>query len=162
MKSLKNKKYVKGFTLIEVMMVVAIVGVISAIAIPSYTEYVQKAKRIDGKEFLIRLAQLQESYFVQNLSYAKDLTVDPGGLGFGSAVKSDHEEYSITMTTKDNGGGACTGFSADSCSSYVLTATAVGSQAADKCKNFTLTNTGVKGLSGFTGTPTTAQIKSCW
>lgn len=157
-----NKNKIKGFTLIEMMIVVAILGIVSAIAIPSYNEYVRKAKRTDGKEFLIRVAQLQESYYVQNLSYAKDFSTNPGGLGLGAIVESEQGEYSITMDTTDSGGGACTGLSADSCTTYTLNAAPQGGQINDKCKELTLTNTGVKGLAGLSSEATAQQIKDCW
>ena len=154
----KSMKNIKGFTLIEVMIVVAILGIITAIALPSYAEYVRKGKRTDAKVELFKIAQLQESYFVQNLSYAKDLTTGSGGLGLGASVLSEQDEYLLTISeAKDSGGGACTGLAADSCASYTLTATAQGSQANDKCKDFTLTNTGVKGRSGSGET-----VKKCW
>jgi len=150
-----NKCKQQGFTLIEVMIVVAILGIISAIAIPSYTEFVRKGKRTDAKVELLRIAQLQESYFVQNLSYASSTTQ----LGLGATVDSEQDEYRITISdSKDSGGGACTGLAADSCSSYTILATAQGSQSSDtKCGNFTITNTGVKGRSGSGET-----VKRCW
>ena len=81
----------KGFTLIEVMIVVTIPGIVAAIATPSYIEYVRKGKRADAKVELFRLAQMQESYFVQNLSYAKDLTTGAGGLGLGVTVSQSRK-----------------------------------------------------------------------
>ncbi len=86
---MKNSmKNIKGFTLIEVMIVVAILGIITVIALPSYAELVMKGKRTDAKVELLKIAQLQESYFVQNLSYAKDLTTGAGGLGLGASVRT--------------------------------------------------------------------------
>lgn len=96
MKNNKNYQCMtqKGFTLIEIMITVAILGIISAIALPSYTEHVKKGKRSDAKVELLRLAQMQESYFVQNLSYAKDLTQ----LGFGAnTIDSDKQLYDLVM-----------------------------------------------------------------
>ena len=64
---MKNKNIRnKGFTLIELMIVVAIAGVIASIALPSYAEMMRKAKRSDAKVELLRIAQLQENFFVQN------------------------------------------------------------------------------------------------
>ena len=70
----------KGFTLIELMIVVAIAGVIGSLALPSYFKQVQKSSRTEAKGEMIRIAQMQESFFVQNLSYANSLTQ----LGFGA------------------------------------------------------------------------------
>jgi type IV pilus assembly protein PilE len=153
---IKNKQ--KGFTLIEIMIVVAILGILVAVAVPSYVEYVRKGHRADAKVELLRLAQMQESYFVQNLSYAKDLTTGAGGLGLGATVTSEKGKYTITVDSKDNGGGACTGLAADACTTFTLTATRAGSQVNDaKCGNYTLTNTGVKDVES--ATHTAAQ---CW
>ncbi len=121
----------------------------------------KKGKRADAKIELLRIAQIQEGYFAQNLSYAKDLTSTNanGGLGFTSPVYSENNEYTITMTAKDSGGGACNGTPADSCASFTLTATPTPgkSQVSDsKCLNFTLTNTGLKGVSG------TDTAQKCW
>ncbi len=161
-----SKKSLKGFTLIEVMIVVAILGIISAIAVPSYVEYVKKGKRADAKVELLRLAQMQESYFVQNLSYAQDLTSTQatGGLNLGTTVMSEQDEYTMSVSTKVP--SDCDGLSGGTpCTGYTLTAEATGSQSHDsECEDFTLTNTGAKGVSAVTGTTTAdiAQIKKCW
>ena len=153
----KSMKNIKGFTLIEVMIVVAILGIISAIALPSYLEFVRKGKRTDAKVELLRIAQLQESYFVQNLSYAKNLTTGAGGLGLGASVKSEQEEYTMTLSSLTP--STCTGLAgANACTGFTIKAEATGSQASDtKCGDFTLTNTGVKGRSG-----TGETVKRCW
>ncbi len=164
MKKQYKKKQQQGFSLLELMIVVGIVGIISSIAYPSYMEHVKKSKRSDAKVELLKIAQMQESYFVQNLTYAKDLTSTAanGGLGLSSPVQSEQGEYTISMTAKDSGGGACTGKAADACTSFTLTATPVSTsgQAHDSaCTRFTLSNTGKKGTSA---SATSAQIKACW
>lgn len=63
-------KRVTGFTLIEVMIVVAIVGILAAIAYPSYVDSVRKGKRADGRAALTNLLQQQERYSTQNNTYA--------------------------------------------------------------------------------------------
>ena len=63
----KNKQL--GFTLIELMITVAILGILSSIAVPSYMTYVTKSKRTEAKTEILRLAQLQESHYIQNLTY---------------------------------------------------------------------------------------------
>lgn len=162
-----TKKHAKGFTLMEVLIVVAILGIISAIAIPSYSNFVSKGKRVDAKVELLKIAQLQESFFVQNLTYANSLNtqVNGSGLGLGVAgttVQSEGEEYNITLVSLNAAGAACTGLTANACVSYTLTATPQGSQAKDKCENFTLTSTGVKGVVGTAGAGSSYTIKKCW
>ena len=146
-----NKKNITGFTLIEIMIVVAIVAILASVALPSYTKQVRKGKRVDAKVELQRIAQIQESYFVQNLSYAKDLTTDAGGLGLGDNVSSEQDVYTISMSVTPTG---CTGLATSSCSSFTLTATAQGDQQNDTCGNYTLASTGVKGAGG--------DDKECW
>lgn len=144
----------QGFTLIELMIVIAIVSVISALAVPSYVDHVRKGKRADAKVELLQIAQMQESYFVQNLSYAKSLKDEAGGLGLGSTVQTEQEQYLITIGATPNG---CTGTTITPCTGYTLTATPQGGQVKDvECLNFTLSHTGKKDVS------VTGHAKQCW
>lgn len=59
----------KGFTLVELMIVVAVIGILSAIAYPSYSEYVLRGRRAEGRTALTDLMQQQEKYFTQNNTY---------------------------------------------------------------------------------------------
>jgi len=146
----------QGFTLIEMMIVVAILGIVTAIAVPSYTDYVRKGKRADAKVELLKIAQLQESYFVQNLSYAKDLTTGAGGLGLGTTVKSEQEAYTISIIPEPPGCNGVAG--ANACDGFTITATPLGGQVSDKCKKFTITHTGAKGVKDNTA----YDAKTCW
>jgi len=83
-----------GFTLIELMIVVAIAAILAAVAYPSYIQYVLKAGRSDAKVALHQLAQSQETYFLRNRKYATDLTT----LGYSSAnVPSPEGKYIVTL-----------------------------------------------------------------
>lgn len=79
----KFKKCLQGFTLIELMVTVAIIGVLAAIAYPSYTEYVTRAKRADGKATLLLIQLAQEKWRANNTNYATKaqlgITVSPDG-----------------------------------------------------------------------------------
>lgn len=157
-----NCKNQDGFTLMELMITVAIIGILAAITIPSYTKYVQKTKRADAKVALMEIAQKQESYFVQNMSYANSLTQ----LGFSANnIPSENNQYSISIGDIDP--DPCTGTNVTPCQEFRVDAVPSGTQVNDHdCIRFTLRNTGLKGAStGPTGAPvagTPAEILKCW
>jgi len=127
-----------GFTLIELMIAVAIIAIIAAIAYPSYTSSVTKSRRADAKSKLLEVAQRQERYYTERNTYTATLT----DLGYPSGtLKTENGYYAITAAATAGAGNTIA-------NSYTLTATASGSQANDtKCGNFTLTHTNVKGVS---------------
>ena len=133
-----------GFTLVELMIVVFIISVLSAIAYPSYLTYTQKARRAEAPIALTQAAARQENWFARNLYYA--LTMDAGFLNFPTdPYITPDGNYSVTTS-----GGA----------GYTITATAQGKQFEDlPCRTFTLDNTGLKGSLNSVGTPSTAI---CW
>jgi type IV pilus assembly protein PilE len=138
-----------GFTLVELMVVVAIVAILAAIAYPSYADHVRRTKRAEGKALLTRIAGEQERFFTARGRYTDLLTTPkPNGLGFANA-ESENGCYTATI---ELGPGSL---------SYTLTATPssngpCGNQAGDtQCGNLTLTSLGVKGASG-------GQGAACW
>lgn len=123
----------KGFTLIELMVVVAIIGIIAAVAFPSYDSYMKKTRRADAKVGLTKLADRQERYYLSNSSYTTDVT----DLGFASPYVSDEGYYTISITA-----AGANGFTAQ--------AVAQGAQTSDTdtsagdCTTMTLDSTGLK------------------
>ena len=162
---MKNLKHTQsGFTLMELMIVVAISAIIAGIALPAYTQQIQKSKRSDAKISLLRIAQLQESYFVQNLSYAKSFKDEVGGLkasGTDTVIESEHDVYDVSITATPDG---CKGVAgADACTGYELDATATNGQLLDKdCRAFQLNNIGRKRAKKYGGSFDIAQGKLCW
>lgn len=145
-------KTMRGFTLIELMVVVAIMGIITAIAYPSYVKQVQKAKRSDAMVALQEITQRQESYFLRQYSYAKDLTQ------LGYPATSAENLYSLSLTALPAG---CTGLRTNACTSYTTSASAVSGkpQEGDKtCKTLSLDNRGKKTAKDNTNTDSTV----CW
>ena len=158
---MKNKNAQKGFTLIELMIVVAILGILSAIALPSYTKYVEKSRRTDAKVELLKIAQLQESFFAQNLSYAENLAT----LGLvGTTVFSGDGHYVVTMPAPQP---ACSAAAGPACVTFQVTAEppAGGAQYGDAaCTGFRIDNVGRKEAKG-EGAPAygdLAKAVECW
>ena len=129
----------RGFTLIEMMIVVAIVGILAAVAYPSYDEYVKRGNRTEGQAFLSDVAARQERYFSQNNAYVTDVA-NVAKLGLSDA-NSPTDKYIISLA---GGGGG-----------YTLTATQQFNDT--KCGNLTLNALGERGRSGSDKT-----VDECW
>src|SRR5665647_2167849 len=91
---LVNRPNLKGFTLIEMMIVVAIVGILAAVALPSYRNHIIRATRVQAQTELLELAGLQEKIFLNSNNYAFSVTAayngtSAGGLGLTSGQTKD-------------------------------------------------------------------------
>lgn len=123
----------KGFTLIEVMIVVAVVAIIAAIAYPSYQRQVARTTRADAHAALTDLANRQEQYFYDHRAY----TTNTGSLGLPSPYLTENGHYRITIAAAD--GAIANGF--------LATATAQGVQASrdSSCLTITINHRGEQG-----------------
>ncbi|MGE8500109.1 MAG: type IV pilin protein [Pseudomonas sp.] len=130
-----------GFTLIEIMIVVVIIGIMAAIAVPNYSEYVKRGNRTEGQALLSDASARQERYFSQNNAYIT-ASGDIAKLGLRGGDKSETGKYTLTVSKVDEDGG------------YTLTA----EQNFDdsKCGDLTLDARGRKGNSGSEST------QDCW
>lgn len=131
-----------GFTLIELMVTVAIVGVLASIAIPTYNSYSIKSHRVEGKSLIMEVMQKQEKYFTENNTYTTNLTL----LGYSSStVIGEQGYYSLTASAAPDG----------IINNVILTAQPIDSQASDsECGSFIMNSNGQKSTS--TSSPT------CW
>lgn len=130
----------RGFSLIELMIVVAVIAVIASIAIPSYTNYVQRANRADAIQALLEAAGRQERIFVTTQQYSNNMAE------LGGAV-SENGYYNLAAVVGADG------------RSFTISATATAGQAADAdCRVFILDNLGRQTSEDSAGDPSTG----CW
>ncbi len=123
-----------GFTLIELMLVVAIIGILASIAIPAYNSYVERTNRADGQQALLDTAQRLERCRTSHGAYDHD------DCGVDFPIESPEGHY--TIAEPDDLGA----------SSFTLEAEPQGAQADDDCGTFTLTAAGQRG----------ADEEDCW
>ncbi len=122
----------RGFTLIELMITIAIIAIISTIALPSYRDYVMRANRTATASYLLEVAGLQERRFLDARAYAADMTA------LGATPPNEIASNYTIATAGDN---------TTTPPSYTVTATPIstGPQSADSCGTLTLNSKGEKG-----------------
>ncbi len=135
---------IAGFTLIELLITVVVLAILTAIAVPSYREFVIRSHRSDATVALTEIANLQEKFYSNNLRYAGTLTQSPGGAGVYYPAQSANGMYNLSVV----GVSAADG--------YTLQAQATGSQLEDdRCQTLTLNGLGQKGSSP-------GSVDTCW
>ncbi|BBW92157.1 type IV minor pilin protein PilE [Pseudoalteromonas sp. PS1M3] len=132
----------RGFTLIELMIAVAIVGIIAAVAVPNYTEYVKRASRAEAASALLDAANKQEQYFVDNRAYSTSFS----DLGIQSKTENGHFELTINVVNSNE---------------FTITAKPIaGAVKGDAdCTSLTINDVGLKGATGSKGD---TDINYCW
>lgn len=89
----------RGFTVVELVIAIAIIGILAAIAIPSYQEHLKKGRRADAQQFLSQVAQKQQQYLMDARAYAGDLTQ----LSMNTSVPASVAKFYTLAVTADAG-----------------------------------------------------------
>ncbi|MDO9313458.1 MAG: type IV pilin protein [Burkholderiaceae bacterium] len=145
----------RGFTLIELMITVAIVGVLAGIAYPSYREYIDRSRRSEAQGFLMEAAQWMERFYAENYRYDQNTA--------NTAVAELFAEQRFTRSPRDGAASYTLGIQDVTATTFVVRATRTGSMAADKCGNFEITSTGIRRVNGATVSADQAQAMArCW
>lgn len=125
-RSIGTRQGAGGFSLVELVIVVAIVGILAAIAYPLYTEQVRRSARAEVQSFATTAASRQSQFLVDRRRYAGSLAAL--GIALPASLTS---KYTIAVAAADGPPPA-----------YTITATAIGHQAQDKCPTLALDNAG--------------------
>ncbi|AWB58335.1 MULTISPECIES: type IV pilin protein [unclassified Colwellia] len=126
---MQKVKRINGFTLIELLIAVAIVAILAAVAFPSYTDFVARSNRTEAQRELLRIANMQEQFFVDTRAYTSDMN----NLGLGNDPFITENGYYSIDAALANGG-------------FVLTATALEPQKTNdsNCPTLSVSETGQK------------------
>jgi type IV pilus assembly protein PilE len=160
-KNTSMQKLNQGFTLIELMIVVAVVGILSAIAYPNYRDSVDRGRRASAKAVLQDAQAYMERIYSENYSYSEDTQ--------GTAINSGtYFQSNFTVAPKPGEGNAAYTITlASTRNQYTLTAApiAAGPMASDKCGSFVVNRTGRKGVTGYNTGQYANQLtanRECW
>lgn len=134
-----NKRLQTGFTLMELMIVVAIVGILAAVALPSYQDYVLRTRRVTAASCLMEVAQQMERQYSTAMSYVVALPA--------ASCRTDLTGfYTFAFATSE-----------PTASTFKIEATPAGAQAGDtRCDVLSINQQGVKTVSG------TGSVADCW
>lgn len=138
----RSRRLPRGFTLVELMITVAIVGILAVVAYPSLNGYIQKSRRTDAKTALLAVAQKMEQYRSLGNTYAGATL---GASGVYANTKSDNGYYALSFSVVPTQ------------TVYTVQAVPQAGQATDACGTFSYDQAGNKMVSGGTLT-----ASSCW
>ena len=147
--AVKNAKPQGGFTLIELMIVVTIIGILAAVALPSYNSYIAKGRRADARGQLLQAAQFMQRFYAANDQYQFDRAANPVADQMPAGLKRSPADgiqiYGLVISATGT--------------DYTLTMTPItgSSMVSDECGSFTITSTGVRGISG-----ASSLRDNCW
>jgi type IV pilus assembly protein PilE len=134
----------QGFTIVEILVALAIVALLASFALPAYRDSTLRAGRADGKAALMQVASDQERFYSNNFSYSTNAV--PLAATPAATLTSRDGNYVISVA-------ACAGGAIANC--FVASAAPQGSQVADTCGTLTINQLGVRAASG-------GSVEDCW
>ena len=148
-----------GFSIVELMIVIAIIGLLAGIAVPSYRDQVNKGKRTEGKAALTAAAARMERYYTQNNCYPSSACGNPtsadsataltnAGIPGFSGDTANKAAYNISLTVTPQ--------------AFTVTATARAPFTDPLCGNLTLANTGRKWTQSNGSADDATRVEGCW
>lgn len=137
-----RRRPVRGFTLIELMITVAIIAILAAIALPSYQEYVRKSRRGDAQSFMSEIVARQQHFLLDRRAFSDSITNAPASGGLGMTIPANVSTYyTVTMATDNS----------TSPPSFSVSAAPTGSQTGEKCGTLSIDHRGSKAATGGAG-----------
>ena len=138
----------RGYSLIELMIVVAIIAILASVAYPSYRDSVMRSRRADGKAAILDMAQRVERFYSENNTYTG------AAAGVNSPQNSAEGFYSVAVTVPNPATG----------NGYIVTATPQNGQETNdtECQSFTYTDQGIENVATGPGGAPSATAQTCW